>query len=75
MFCTKSAESLENKRVEFLIGAKNDKRVRKSLKTKRMNQDRRNVQTLGRTLPPSQRAQKCLELIEKKEREGQEMVF
>jgi hypothetical protein len=34
VFCAKSAESLEKKRVEFLWSAKKCKRVRKSMKTK-----------------------------------------
>ena len=34
MFCAKSAESLENKRVEFFVNAKKCKRVRKGLKGK-----------------------------------------
>ncbi len=34
---TQSAESLENKRVEFLMGAKKCKRVRKNMKRKNLN--------------------------------------
>ena len=34
VFCAKSAESLENKRVEFFVNAKKCKRVRKGLKGK-----------------------------------------
>ena len=34
VFCAKSSELLENKRVEFFLNAKNDKRVWKSVKRK-----------------------------------------
>jgi len=34
LFCAKSAEMLEKKRVEFLMSAKKRKRVRKNLKRK-----------------------------------------
>ena len=33
-FCAKSAQSIENKRVEFLVSAKTRKRVRKNVKRK-----------------------------------------
>jgi hypothetical protein len=37
VFCAKSAEVLEKNRDKILHSAKNDKRVRKSLKTKEMS--------------------------------------
>jgi (p)ppGpp synthase/HD superfamily hydrolase len=37
VFCAKSVESLENKRVEFLVSTKRRKRVRKSLKRKNLS--------------------------------------
>jgi hypothetical protein len=39
VFCAKSSELHEKKRVEFWIRAKNDKRVRKHLKIKEMRPD------------------------------------
>jgi len=36
-FCAKSAESLENKRVAFLMSAKKRKRVRKNVKRKNLS--------------------------------------
>jgi hypothetical protein len=37
VFCAKSAEAVEKKGVEFLESARNDKRVRKSMKTEKLD--------------------------------------
>jgi hypothetical protein len=47
VFFAKSAESLENKRVEFLVSAKKRKRVRKSVKRRNLNTSARNEWLLG----------------------------